>query len=289
MEIFHIALILATFLCSLVAGFVFAFGFVVMPGIRKLNDREFIRAFQVMDRVIQNNQPVFLFVWVGSVVALVTSAVLGIGQLDGAGRLLIIFAALAVLTDLAEETLANAGVASNASVGDAMGLCEGIALTTERIPFGTAIANLYTRHVADYAVSAALIQELSGGRFHFGVGVSHAPVNRRLGVATGKPLSDMRTFVEGLRAVPRVVVRTSISRSSSDSWRRMMRRGARGEGSGSERPWTSTTRSGPRRLSTASRFAGDVSVSRATTTSPTPASTRERAASTSFTPASTVV
>ena len=91
-----------------------------------------------------------------------------------------------------------------ASVGDAMGLCEGIALTTERIPFGTAIANLYTRHVADYAVSAALIQELSGGRFHFGVGVSHAPVNRRLGVATGKPLSDMRSFVEGLRAVPRV-------------------------------------------------------------------------------------
>lgn len=91
-----------------------------------------------------------------------------------------------------------------ASVGDAMGLCEGIALTTERIHFGTAIANLYTRHVADYAVSAAMIQELSGGRFHFGVGVSHAPVNRRLGVSTGKPLSDMRSFVDGLRAVPRV-------------------------------------------------------------------------------------
>ena len=68
-----------------------------MPGIRRLNDREFIRAFQVMDGVIQNNQPLFVLVWVGSVVALVTSAVLGIGQLDGAGRLLIIFAALAYL------------------------------------------------------------------------------------------------------------------------------------------------------------------------------------------------
>jgi len=68
-----------------------------MPGIESLNDREFIRAFQVMDRVIQNNQPIFVLVWVGSVVALVTSAVLGIGQLDGAGRLLIIFAALAYL------------------------------------------------------------------------------------------------------------------------------------------------------------------------------------------------
>ncbi len=97
MGIFQFALMLATFLCSLVAGFLFAFAIVVMPGIRSLNDREFIRAFQVMDRVIQNNQPFFLLVWVGSIVALVTSAVLGIGQLDGARRLLIIFAAFAYL------------------------------------------------------------------------------------------------------------------------------------------------------------------------------------------------
>ena len=97
MGIFQIALILATFLCSLVAGFLLAFAIVAMPGIGSLNDREFIRAFQVMDRVIQNNQPIFMFVWVGSVVALVTSAVLGIWQLDGAGRLLMIFAALVYL------------------------------------------------------------------------------------------------------------------------------------------------------------------------------------------------
>ncbi len=97
MGIFQIALILATFLCSLVAGFLFAFAVVAMPGIGGLDDREFIRAFQVMDRVIQNNQPIFLLVWVGSVVALVIAAVLGIGRLDGAGRLLIIFAALVYL------------------------------------------------------------------------------------------------------------------------------------------------------------------------------------------------
>ena len=65
MGIFQIALFLATFLCSLVAGFLFAFALVVMPGIRSLNDREFIRAFQVIDRVIQNNQPIFMLVWVG--------------------------------------------------------------------------------------------------------------------------------------------------------------------------------------------------------------------------------
>jgi uncharacterized membrane protein len=52
-DILAIALILATFLCSLVAGFLFAFAIVAMPGIRRLNDREFIKAFQVMDRIIQ--------------------------------------------------------------------------------------------------------------------------------------------------------------------------------------------------------------------------------------------
>jgi len=91
-----------------------------------------------------------------------------------------------------------------ASFGDAVGLCEALALTTTRIRFGTAIANLYTRHVADYAQTAALIHELSGGRFAFGVGVSHAPVNDRLGVRAGKPLADMRAFVEALRKNPHV-------------------------------------------------------------------------------------
>ena len=43
---FQIVLILATLLCSLVAGFLFAFAIIVMPGIKTLNDREFIRAFQ---------------------------------------------------------------------------------------------------------------------------------------------------------------------------------------------------------------------------------------------------
>jgi len=97
MGIFHVSLILATFLCSLVAGFLFAFAIVAMPGIRNLNDRDFIRAFQVMDRVIQNNQPIFVLVWAGSVLALVTATVLGIGQLDGAGLLLLIFAAVSYL------------------------------------------------------------------------------------------------------------------------------------------------------------------------------------------------
>jgi alkanesulfonate monooxygenase SsuD/methylene tetrahydromethanopterin reductase-like flavin-dependent oxidoreductase (luciferase family) len=83
-----------------------------------------------------------------------------------------------------------------ASFGDGMALCEALALTTSHIPFGTAIANLYTRTVSDYAQHASFIHELSGGRFHFGVGVSHDAVNRRIGVTTGKPLEDARRFAE---------------------------------------------------------------------------------------------
>jgi len=86
-----------------------------------------------------------------------------------------------------------------ASFGDGMALCQALAQATSHIPFGTAIANLYTRHVADYAQHAAFIHELAGGRFHFGVGVSHDAVNRRLGVATGKPLADARRFADGYR------------------------------------------------------------------------------------------
>jgi alkanesulfonate monooxygenase SsuD/methylene tetrahydromethanopterin reductase-like flavin-dependent oxidoreductase (luciferase family) len=84
------------------------------------------------------------------------------------------------------------------SFGDGVGLCEALALCTKEIPFGTAIANIYTRHPADYALTATLIHELSRGRFRFGIGVSHAPVNTRLGVKTGKPLADVRDFVAQL-------------------------------------------------------------------------------------------
>jgi len=90
------------------------------------------------------------------------------------------------------------------SFGDGLGLCEALALATERIRFGTSIANIYLRHVQDYAQSAALVHELSGGRFAFGIGVSHGPALDRMGVKAGKPLADTRAFVAGLRSTPRV-------------------------------------------------------------------------------------
>jgi alkanesulfonate monooxygenase SsuD/methylene tetrahydromethanopterin reductase-like flavin-dependent oxidoreductase (luciferase family) len=86
------------------------------------------------------------------------------------------------------------------SPGDGLALCEALALTTTALPLGTSIANIYTRHAFDYAQTAAVVHELSGGRFRFGVGISHGPTHERLGLKVGKPLEDIRKFVADVRA-----------------------------------------------------------------------------------------
>lgn len=106
MKIFPTLLVLATLLCSLVAGFLFAFSTVVMPGIRSLADRDFIRAFQAIDRVIQNNQPLFLLVWIGSAVALIAATAAGYAELDRAGRLTIIGVSLVYVLGVQVPTVA---------------------------------------------------------------------------------------------------------------------------------------------------------------------------------------
>jgi alkanesulfonate monooxygenase SsuD/methylene tetrahydromethanopterin reductase-like flavin-dependent oxidoreductase (luciferase family) len=86
------------------------------------------------------------------------------------------------------------------SFGDGLGFCQALAQATREIPFGTTIANIYSRHPHDYAHTAALVHELSEGRFRFGIGVSHGPTLERLKVTPGKPLEDMRRFVSELQA-----------------------------------------------------------------------------------------
>lgn len=87
-----------------------------------------------------------------------------------------------------------------ASFGDGIGLCLSIAHATNEIKFGTAIANIYARNPLEMGQSAAYIHEISGGRFYLGIGVSHEPTNRRLGAEVGKPLTDMRDYVEKMRS-----------------------------------------------------------------------------------------
>tara|TARA_B000000557_G_scaffold210208_1_gene176101 strand:- start:363 stop:857 length:495 start_codon:yes stop_codon:yes gene_type:complete len=73
MDLLDISLIFSITLCSLVSGFIFTYAIIVMPGLSNLNDKEFIRAFQVTDAVIQNNQPIFMLTWIGSIVSLLST------------------------------------------------------------------------------------------------------------------------------------------------------------------------------------------------------------------------
>ena len=52
-----------------------------MPGFSKLDDKEFLRAFQVTDGIIQNNQPLFMLTWVGSIISVLSVIAISIFSL----------------------------------------------------------------------------------------------------------------------------------------------------------------------------------------------------------------
>lgn len=79
----HVALMLSILMCSLVAGLLFGFAVVVMPGIAKLDDKGFLLAFKHMDEIIQNNQPLFILVWAGSIFTVLATLILGTMNLTG--------------------------------------------------------------------------------------------------------------------------------------------------------------------------------------------------------------
>jgi alkanesulfonate monooxygenase SsuD/methylene tetrahydromethanopterin reductase-like flavin-dependent oxidoreductase (luciferase family) len=97
------------------------------------------------------------------------------------------------------ESFGFAGLACP-SLGATIGLCVSLAHTTSTLRYWTSIQPIYYNHPVEAANTAAHIHEVSGGRFGFGIGVSHGPVVQRLGVETGKPLSDIRNYVEAMRA-----------------------------------------------------------------------------------------
>jgi alkanesulfonate monooxygenase SsuD/methylene tetrahydromethanopterin reductase-like flavin-dependent oxidoreductase (luciferase family) len=89
------------------------------------------------------------------------------------------------------------------SLGGTMGLCVSLAHATTTIPYWTSIQPIYYSHPVEAANTVAHIHEVSDGRFRFGIGVSHGPVTKRLGVSTGKPLSDISDYVAAMRTQER--------------------------------------------------------------------------------------
>jgi alkanesulfonate monooxygenase SsuD/methylene tetrahydromethanopterin reductase-like flavin-dependent oxidoreductase (luciferase family) len=74
-----------------------------------------------------------------------------------------------------------------------------LAHATSRINYWTSIQPIYYSHPVEAANTVAHINEMSNGRFRYGIGVSHGPVTQRLGVETGKPLSDIKNYVAAMR------------------------------------------------------------------------------------------
>ena len=60
MDLFSGLLLISSLSCTLVTGFIFTYAVIVMPGLANLGDREFIRAFQATDVIIQDGQPIFM-------------------------------------------------------------------------------------------------------------------------------------------------------------------------------------------------------------------------------------
>ena len=81
-----------------------------------------------------------------------------------------------------------------------MSMCEALSWQTEKIRFATSIVPIYQRTMVDFTQSAAMMHEVSGGRFSLGIGIAHGPSYVRMGVTPGKPLADTRAFIEKFRA-----------------------------------------------------------------------------------------
>lgn len=77
-----------------------------------------------------------------------------------------------------------------------------LALRTERIHLGTGIINIFSRSPALIAMSAATLDEASGGRFRLGLGTSGARVIEDFhGITYNKPLTRLRETIQIIRSL----------------------------------------------------------------------------------------
>ena len=106
MDLLDISLIFSILSCSLVGGFIFTYAIVVMPGLSNLNDKDFLRAFQITDAVIQNNQPLFSFTWIGSIVAALTTILVSLVSVGLSETWLIVLVGVAYLLGVQGITVA---------------------------------------------------------------------------------------------------------------------------------------------------------------------------------------
>jgi F420-dependent oxidoreductase-like protein len=75
---------------------------------------------------------------------------------------------------------------------------------TQRIKLGTGVLPIYTRHPTAMAQMAATLDELSGGRFILGIGISHkVTVEGMWGLRLEQPVDAMREYLTIVRTILR--------------------------------------------------------------------------------------
>ena len=74
------------------------------------------------------------------------------------------------------------------------------ATATTRVGLGNGVVPIYPRHPVAMAQAASTLNEVSGGRFRLGIGVSHkSAMEAMLGLSLVEPLAVMREYVAVLR------------------------------------------------------------------------------------------
>jgi probable F420-dependent oxidoreductase len=89
---------------------------------------------------------------------------------------------------------------AEAGNNDAFGLLTAVALGTSTVGLATGVVPIYTRTPSLMAQCAATLQDVSGGRFTLGVGVSSKTIVERWnGVPYDKPLGRVKEYVDVVR------------------------------------------------------------------------------------------
>jgi F420-dependent oxidoreductase-like protein len=87
---------------------------------------------------------------------------------------------------------------------EAFSILTQIAMRTRRIGLGTGVVNVFSRSPALIAMSAATLDEISGGRFRLGLGTSGARVIQDFhGLPYARPLTRLRETIEIVRMLIR--------------------------------------------------------------------------------------
>jgi alkanesulfonate monooxygenase SsuD/methylene tetrahydromethanopterin reductase-like flavin-dependent oxidoreductase (luciferase family) len=103
---------------------------------------------------------------------------------------------------LADELGYDSINCSHIASRDSFAVLAALAMVTDRVALGTAVAPLYHRSPASMAQVAATVDDISSGRFRLGLGVGHrVTMGGWHGQEIGKPTKEMREYLGIVRAI----------------------------------------------------------------------------------------